>query len=314
MHNATRRIGLCLDGIAGDGLYNLLGSAGYDVFRVSDPHLVQMMAQTNQLDAWVFDARDEGLFDILSPTGRYLLPADNVPSPDAGAAFDTWCSGILKQVDCAVGDATAQPGVAMGERWPDVQSVWVLGGSSGALAAVEEFLCSFSAPPPAAIILAIHFNPALEGVLSELDHLAPHFSIKLARGRQYLGPGDVLVVPARCRLVFGGMGEVIASRSEWNSEYTPCINEVLASVAAANMPSPGAIIFSGMGVDGSEGVRVLQASGGTIWAQDPEQSVVHSMPAAAIATGMVSRVGSPAELALAFEGVLTGVYRSIQSR
>jgi len=51
-----------------------------------------------------------------------------------------------------------------------------------------------------------------------------------------------------------------------------------------------AVVLTGMGNDGSRGVRAVKAAGGQVLAEAEETSVVFGMPREAIATGVVDRI------------------------
>jgi two-component system chemotaxis response regulator CheB len=51
-----------------------------------------------------------------------------------------------------------------------------------------------------------------------------------------------------------------------------------------------AVILTGMGNDGSKGVRAVHEQGGYIIAESDETSVVYGMPREAVATGFVDRL------------------------
>ena len=61
------------------------------------------------------------------------------------------------------------------------------------------------------------------------------------------------------------------------------------------------IILSGLGSDGTEGVKAIKKAGGMVMARDPETSEFGSMPSHAIATGVVDFVMEPAEMPDAIE-------------
>jgi two-component system chemotaxis response regulator CheB len=51
-----------------------------------------------------------------------------------------------------------------------------------------------------------------------------------------------------------------------------------------------AVILTGMGNDGSRGIRVVHDQGGYVIAESDETAVVYGMPREAVATGIVDRV------------------------
>jgi two-component system CheB/CheR fusion protein len=57
-----------------------------------------------------------------------------------------------------------------------------------------------------------------------------------------------------------------------------------------------AVVLSGLGIDGTEGIIAVKRAGGMVIARDPETSEFGSMPASAIATGMVDFILEPASM------------------
>jgi len=50
-----------------------------------------------------------------------------------------------------------------------------------------------------------------------------------------------------------------------------------------------AVILTGMGNDGSKGIRSIKEQGGSVIAESEETAVVYGMPREAVATGVVDR-------------------------
>jgi chemosensory pili system protein ChpB (putative protein-glutamate methylesterase) len=299
--NEAPRIGLALEGAARDPLIQTLSSAGYEVHIAADMSRVQSLLARDMMEAWIFDARSDRVFDLLRASGRFLLPADNPPSPADVAKFSNWAEGLLKQLDAGLADAAVQ---AVGDKvdlWSEVRGVWLLAGSAGATSAIQQFLNAFRAPPPVAFIYAQHYDPSKQYQLDSFTVQNTQFSLYVGEGVHSLSPARIIMIPPRCKVTVGSFGQISSTRSSWGGHHTPDINELLVILTAANLPSPGVIIFSGMGDDGAGALQVFDAAGGRIWAQDPATAVCHAMPQAAINTGLVHRSGNPVELARALE-------------
>lgn len=196
--------------------------------------------------------------------------------------------------------ASPKPAEPLAGRWADVEAVWVLAGSAGAGSAVQKFLNAFTVVPPVAFIYALHFDPDKQEQLQQLTLENPAFNLQLCDGRHSLAPGRVIMVPPRCKVTIGSDGSMCSTDISWEQRHTPDIEELLVIFSAANLPSPGVIVFSGMGSDGTEVLNVLDAGGTRIWAQSPQSAICSSMPQAAIDTGLVHRTGTPEELAKEF--------------
>ena len=70
----------------------------------------------------------------------------------------------------------------------------------------------------------------------------------------------------------------------------PSVNAMLTSVARVYGNRAMAVILTGMGNDGSQGVRRIKEAGGGVIAEAEESAVVFGMPREAIATGVVDKV------------------------
>lgn len=302
--SVAKKIGLILsDEDTSAGLEAMFSGAGYDVVVEVEKSCNLLGVKTHPVDAWVFDARSETLFDVLSETGKFLLPADNAPRCANEDSFQGWSAGLLKQIDSAMTEESQGKKTAtnFGPGVVELKSVWVLAGSAGATTAIQTFLNTFRSPPPVGFIYAQHYAIDERRQLARLTAENPVFSIDVADGVHNLAPGKVLMVPPHCRITIDDFGRVSSTRSDWGQQYTPDIEELLIILTAANLPSTGVIFFSGMGRDGVGALRVLDSAGARIWAQSPCSAVCGSMPQGAIDTGLVHRTGDPEQLAKSLE-------------
>jgi two-component system chemotaxis response regulator CheB len=67
-------------------------------------------------------------------------------------------------------------------------------------------------------------------------------------------------------------------------------NPLFETAARFFGPKAIAVVLTGSGMDGTDGVQSIKASGGTVIAQDPKSARHRGMPAAAIQTGAVDLV------------------------
>ena len=107
------------------------------------------------------------------------------------------------------------------------------------------------------------------------------FSLRTSEGVRALEPGSLIMVSPRYKVAVNHFGQLTTTRQAWSGPHTPDINEMLVILSAARLPSPGVIIFSGMGDDGAEGLRIFEATGGRVWAQSPDSAICPAMPLAA---------------------------------
>ena len=296
-----KNIGLVLAGDARDPLVAALTRAGYEVHIAATPARVDALIARNLAEAWIFDARSEGVLEKLLLTGRYLLPADNMPGLLDRRTLSNWIEALLTQLDLALSVAPHSYREGKVNRWGEVKSVWLLAGSAGATSAVQEFLNAFDEPPPVAFIYAQHLDPDQQHQLERFTLNNKKFSLRIADGALALEPDRIVMLSPRRKIIVNKFGQLAGTRSPWGGQHTPDINELLVILTAAGLPSPGVIIFSGMGDDGAASLEVFDAGGGQVWAQSPASAICPAMPQAAIDTGLVQYAGTPLALAGALE-------------
>jgi two-component system chemotaxis sensor kinase CheA len=101
--------------------------------------------------------------------------------------------------------------------------------------------------------------------------------------------------PDKARL--SGRATLALSDAPPVGRFRPSATFLFASVARAFGSAAAAVILTGMGDDGVEGLRAVRQAGGRVIAQDEESSVVFGMPGAAIAAGLADRVLAPEAIA-----------------
>jgi two-component system chemotaxis response regulator CheB len=168
--------------------------------------------------------------------------------------------------------------------------VVALVASAGGLDALCRVLAALPANLPAAVLVALHQDPAHPSQLAAILARRTRLAVEIADDRTEMRPGLVIVVPpgrhllvtSNARLGLIDTGSVPPAR--------PSADLLLATLAVTCGSRALAVILTGMGHDGQAGVRAIAHCGGTIIAQDAATSTFHAMPAAAIATNLVHQV------------------------
>lgn len=175
----------------------------------------------------------------------------------------------------------------------------VLGGSIGGPRAVARFLTALPDKLPVAFLLAQHISePFQELLVEQLDRCSAWQVGMLGEG-QNIKAGQVWMVPARNRIEMNAEGAIRRTSRTWESAYQPDINAVLRGAAEAFGSQCGAIMFSGLGKDGTQGCASVADRGGFVWAQSSESCVIANLPEAARRSCKVELSGTPEQLARA---------------
>jgi chemosensory pili system protein ChpB (putative protein-glutamate methylesterase) len=162
---------------------------------------------------------------------------------------------------------------------------------------VQRFLAEIPGSLPVAFVLAQHIGDGFEEVLAKQLDRSSEFTVLPAEEQHQLRHREVVVTPVNRRVLFDKFGRVVLRPTDPGNIYTPSIDAVMIDTAVRYGQKSGAIIFSGMGKDGTQGCRVMAARGARVWAQNAETCVISSMPDAARRSGVVSFSGTPEELA-----------------
>jgi two-component system chemotaxis response regulator CheB len=192
--------------------------------------------------------------------------------------------------------------------------VVAVGCSTGGPAALMHVLSSFVEAPPFSVLVCQHMPPGFtRGFAGRIDRLTP-FTAREARDGDALEPGRVLVVPGGCHLELERRDERTEVRlydALPGDKYTPSVDRMLRSAAKHFGSDLLAVVLTGMGDDGREGVRAVKEAGGAVVAESEETAVVFGMPAQAIRTGAVDAVLPLREIAEAIQcGVAAGPGRA----
>jgi chemotaxis response regulator CheB len=175
--------------------------------------------------------------------------------------------------------------------------VFVLGASIGGPQAVKEFLSTLPHSTRAGFILAQHIGVGFVDLLADQLGRVTALDVQCPKPGQVLKNGQLFVAPVEEEVIFDHNGSVSMRPVEQRSIYSPSIDDVMTEVSRHYGANANAIIFSGMGNDGTVGCREIQSHGGMVWAQTPETCVISSMADSVRAQGLVTMNGTPGELA-----------------
>ena len=177
------------------------------------------------------------------------------------------------------------------------QSIWVLAASTGGPEAVREF---FQALPPklnVGFVYVQHMDGGYEQSLVDIVDRHGHYPAYPVVHGDVIHPQGTAIIANENWVEFLGNGTLVVKEESWPGCYSPSVDQVFANVARSFGERCGVIVFSGMGDDGATGARLVHQQGGQVWAQSPDSCTISSMPEAVLETQVVSKIGTPAQLA-----------------
>jgi two-component system, chemotaxis family, protein-glutamate methylesterase/glutaminase len=186
------------------------------------------------------------------------------------------------------GRSAATPPLSQGELRVRIVAIAT---STGRPAALLRLVSELPEAYPLPILVVQHITPGFTyGLASWLD-AASALRVKVAQHDEPLAPRTVYLAPDDFHLGTDRRGAAVALSNEPPiGGFRPSGTFLFESVARAFGPSALALILTGMGDDGVNGLRTIRQAGGQIIAQDEKSSIVFGMPGAAVAAGLAPHV------------------------
>ena len=197
----------------------------------------------------------------------------------------------------SIGKETAK---APSKETPDKQKplpcpIVGIGASAGGLEALEQFLRHVPEKCGIAFVVVQHLDPTHKGVMAELLQRATSMEVCQARDRMKVKPDCVyLIPPNRDMSILHGVLHLFEPKNPRGLRLP--IDFFLRSLADDRQERSIGVILSGMGSDGTMGLRAIKEKGGISLAQDPVSARFDSMPRSAIDAGLADLVAPAEEL------------------
>jgi two-component system chemotaxis response regulator CheB len=171
-----------------------------------------------------------------------------------------------------------------------------IGASTGGPQALQAILSQLPANFPLPIICVQHIgNEFANGFIEWLASLC-RIKVKFAQTGESPEPGTVYFPEAESHLKIDAEGRFFSASEPLYDGHRPSITVTMSSVADYYKNNVMAILLTGMGRDGAEGMLSVLRTGGITIAQDENSSVVFGMPKAAVEIGAAKYVLTPEEI------------------
>ena len=172
--------------------------------------------------------------------------------------------------------------------------VCAIGASAGGVPALQELFRLLPENLGLAYVVILHVSPDHPSSLQEILGTSTRMPVFQVHDSPLLKPNSVYVIAPDSELVINGDSVSARPFSEPRGQRAP-IDMFFRSVAAGHGDGI-AMVLTGSGSDGAQGVRFIKEAGGVVLVQDPAEAEFPSMPQCAIATEMTDFVGPIARL------------------
>ena len=205
--------------------------------------------------------------------------------------------GAGRQSDDATAATASSPAGQAAATYPDVGTL-IVGASTGGPNVVERVLTDLPREANLRVLVVQHMPEGFTGRFATRLDDRSDYDVREAESGERLEPGAARVAPGDHHLVTtsdrSGRLRVDLTETEPIHGVRPAIDLTMASAVETVDGPLCAVLLTGMGRDGVDGVGRVAKSGGHTVAQDEETSAIFGMPRRAIESGRIDTV-APAE-------------------
>ncbi|MCF8226954.1 MAG: PAS domain-containing protein [Bacteroidales bacterium] len=164
-----------------------------------------------------------------------------------------------------------------------------IGASAGGLEALDEFLSHVPDESGMAYVVIQHLDPTQKGMLPELLQRTTSMKVYQVKDRMHVKPNCVYVIPPNTSMSILKGVLYLFEPLEIRGLRLP-VDFFMRSLADDQHERAIGVILSGMGSDGSIGLRAIKENHGIVVVQEPETAKYDNMPCSAIESAVVDLV------------------------
>ncbi|WOJ93734.1 CheR family methyltransferase [Congregibacter variabilis] len=173
--------------------------------------------------------------------------------------------------------------------------VVAIGASAGGLAALKLMLPTMPVGLGIAYVLVQHTDPAYPSLLDQILQRVTTLKVKTASNREAITSDYLYIIPAGMDVnLRNGMVQLQPSEHLQGSRHS--VDQLFLSVANQYGENAIAIVLSGTGSDGLQGVRAIKAAQGMAIAQEPASAEYPDMPQTIIRERLTDVITAPEKI------------------
>lgn len=226
------------------------------------------------------------LLDKIRVAARARLRGRTAPPTVAAAGIS---APAVRSQAAASATTANDAGVTKGRGSGSSLGLLAIGASTGGTEAIRAVLQALPADFPP-ILIAQHMPPGFtQSFAQRLDQCCA-MTVREAVDGETIRAGQALIAPGGRHLRLERGGGVLRARVGDEApvnRHRPSVDVLFDSVALARPPGMVALMLTGMGADGAQGMLRMRSAGAYTIGQDEASCVVYGMPREAAAIGAV---------------------------
>jgi len=182
--------------------------------------------------------------------------------------------------------------VNMGSAGNGAKKLVAIGTSTGGPQALQQVITRLPGNLPCGVVVVQHMPAGFTKALADRLDTISQVSVKEAEDGDVIQPGHVYIAPGSHHLrvrADGSSRKIMLGQDPPVGNHRPAVNVMYDSVADIGK-NLVAVIMTGMGCDGCEGMKKIKAAGGYSIAQDEPTCVVYGMPKAVVDAGLADEI------------------------
>ena len=170
-----------------------------------------------------------------------------------------------------------------------------LGASAGGIEALTAFFDAMTPDIGVTFVVVLHLDPNRKSQLSSIIGLHTTMPVVEIEDGMRIAPDHVYVIAPDRDLTLDGDVLRLVEPVQPRGHRHP-VDVLFQSIADQRQERAAAIVLSGTGTNGTQGLKEIKAAGGLILVQDPASARFDGMPRSAIAAGLADHVLAPSDM------------------
>jgi len=168
----------------------------------------------------------------------------------------------------------------------------VIAASTGGPTALQAVIPRLPEGLDAAVLVVQHMPPGFTRSLAERLDARSALPVREASDGEVVEPGAVLLAPAGLHMKLrrrGGKVKVVLDEEPRSALHRPSADVLMTAAARVYGAQALGVVLTGMGSDGTEGLRAIRNAGGPTLAEREDTCIIYGMPKSAVEAGVVDR-------------------------
>ncbi|MGI6778777.1 MAG: protein-glutamate methylesterase/protein-glutamine glutaminase [Acetivibrionales bacterium] len=261
--------------------------------KIKQYSVVMLSSFTREGEKATIEALENGAIDFITkPTNIFHVTGDEKKQEIINKVKVANSVAERKKLCCPRLQVKPKSDVGRSSK---IRKIVAIGTSTGGPRALQDVIPVIPGDVPAAFLVVQHMPPGFTKSLATRLNSISELTVKEAEDGEIIKPGFVYIAPGDYHMKFERLGEYTIKIKLSNGlpvgGHRPSVDVMLDSLSNTKIDNIIAVIMTGMGADGSEGIKKIKHNNnGYIISQDEESSVVYGMPKAAYLTGAVDVV------------------------